>query len=214
MVALLPLAGEPARAAAPAPALLGAGQSGVPSGRLGTCDGLEAYQCFTSMDDRPPFFVEPWEFPTRDGGAGDEDAPRAAADALAGALAGLGYEGVVIVPQSAPTPGYYVSGASSSTLVEFFVEGDGSDNLVQVRAEAARTRVGIAAALGRPNAKLQRVRLALGWDEVVVLRNRRRAFGIVQSGFDEFGPVAPLGDDIDPDDALGDGPRGYRETRD
>ena len=48
----------------------------------------------------------------------------------------------------------------------------------------------------------------------VVLRNRRRVFAIVESAWDEFGPVAPIGE-VDPDDALAlDGPRGYEKTKD
>ena len=214
------LAREPSLAAVlPAETqLLGAGQSGVPSSQLGTCDGSEQFQCFTSMDDRPPFFTQPWEFPARDGGGEGDDAIRAV-DAMVDALDSLHYENIVVAPQEAPTPGFYISASSSSSLVEFFIEGDGADNLVQVRLETVKQRgTGLIYALGRlgssPQAELRRIRLALGWSEVVVLRNRRRVFAIVESGWDEFGPVAPIGE-VDPDDALAlDGPRGYEKTKD
>jgi len=36
---------------------------GIVDGTLGTCDGFSAGTCVSTFDDRPPFFVAPWEYP-------------------------------------------------------------------------------------------------------------------------------------------------------
>ena len=43
--------------------------------------------------------------------------------------------------------------------------------------------------LGANRKRLERARIALGWDKVPVLRNRRRALVVVESPFDSFGPA-------------------------
>eukprot|EP00951_Prasinocladus_malaysianus_P023880 scaffold204403_cov50-Prasinocladus_malaysianus.AAC.2 len=70
--------------------------------------------------------------------------------------------------------------------VEFLIPpGDGT---VSVRAAARRS--------GRPDggrnaARLEDLRKSLGWDEVPILRNRRRRFFIIESPWDDFGPPPP-----------------------
>lgn len=43
---------------------------------------------------------------------------------------------------------------------------------------------------------LEKVRISLGWENVYILRNRKRLFGVVESPFDTFGDAAPSGDDV------------------
>jgi hypothetical protein len=52
---------------------------------------------------------------------------------------------------------------------------------------------------GQPSQLLEAVRIRLGWEEVPILRNRRRALFFGESPFDEFGPTPPPGLDYTKD---------------
>lgn len=43
---------------------------------------------------------------------------------------------------------------------------------------------------------LEKVRVSLGWENVYILRNRKRFFGVLESPFDAFGDAAPVGEDV------------------
>jgi hypothetical protein len=45
----------------------------------------------------------------------------------------------------------------------------------------------------QPSQLLESVRIRLGWEEVPILRNRRRALFFGESPFDDFGPTPPPG---------------------
>ncbi|GFR48772.1 hypothetical protein Agub_g10593 [Astrephomene gubernaculifera] len=46
--------------------------------------------------------------------------------------------------------------------------------------------------VGRNEQRLEQLRVLLGWEQVPILRNRRRALYFVESPWDTFGPVPPL----------------------
>jgi hypothetical protein len=49
---------------------------------------------------------------------------------------------------------------------------------------------------GRQERRLESIRAALGWEQVPIIRNRSRLFGVIESPFDTFGPTPPAG--LDP----------------
>ena len=198
---------------------LRADERGVSStGRLGTCDNSKPYACFSSMDDRPPFFVAPWEF---------SGTAREAAMQLSNVLRDMEYQ-VTISNVQQQSGAIYVSAekpeAMGIQLLEFFFDNDDSDRLVQVRANSsganknrsslAGSMLMLTAAFGAPAQKaLEGVRVRMGWDEAIVLRNRKRVLGIIETPFDSYGPVPPFGesvDSIDPDDRLAGNENGLR----
>jgi len=75
--------------------------------------------------------------------------------------------------------------------VEFFFTPN--DTLVQFRA----VRQGaMQSDLGENRKRLEKARLALGWEQVPVLRNRRRALVVVESPWDSFGPAMSERDEL------------------
>jgi hypothetical protein len=83
-------------------------------------------------------------------------------------------------------------GGFSRDLFEFLFTGQ-DDNTVSLRALP-----GLQNFLGTIAAQrfLESLRLELGWENVVVLRGRTRALGVIESPFDTFGDPAPLGSDL------------------
>ncbi|GIL79789.1 hypothetical protein Vretimale_12413 [Volvox reticuliferus] len=164
---------------------------GVVDDTLGSCGGLRS--CVSSFDDRPGHFVAPWTY---------EAVNRAdAVQMLAQAVEHLG--GDVQKLEAGTSYGYvYVTWTSwqGTDDVEFLLP-DG-DNTVVLRSAA---RVQGVSDLGRNERRLEQIRLKLGWEEVPILRNRRRALFIVESPWDSFGPVPPTDPDyrygIDLDEA-------------
>ena len=69
---------------------------------------------------------------------------------------------------------------------EFFFAPE--DTLVQFRS-ARRGEAGVSGDFSANRNRLEKVRIALGWEKVPVLRNRRRALVVVESPFDNFGPA-------------------------
>jgi hypothetical protein len=81
----------------------------------------------------------------------------------------------------------YGACSGQSTLEFLFAE---DDNTVQLRGlPAAANGVSTRVFTGR----LEQLRKALRWQEVVILRNGKRLFGDVESPFDSFGDAPPLG---------------------
>lgn len=74
---------------------------------------------------------------------------------------------------------------------EFFFTPN--DVLVQFRA--AR-RGDIPSDFGANRRRLEKIRIALGWEKVPVLRNRRRALVVVESPLDSFGPPMQFTDEF------------------
>jgi hypothetical protein len=83
-------------------------------------------------------------------------------------------------------------GGFSRDLFEFLFTGQ-DDNTVSLRALP-----GLQNFLGTIGAQhfLESLRLELGWENVVVLRGRTRALGVIESPFDTFGDPAPLDSDL------------------
>lgn len=85
----------------------------------------------------------------------------------------------------------FASGRSEDTLEFLFAE---NDNTVTMRAVSNQDSF----FQNRSNAKrLEGIRVGLQWDNVFILRNRKRLFGVVESPFDSFGPTPPVGSDYD-----------------
>lgn len=61
-----------------------------------------------------------------------------------------------------------------------------------VTASVGGAYFGGAVSRGGLYGKFEKLRLALRWQDVYVLRNRKRVFGVVESPFDRFGDVPPL----------------------
>lgn len=68
-----------------------------------------------------------------------------------------------------------------------------SDTTVSLRAVPSGKGVLTKSRMRRT---LEKVRISLGWEQVYILRNRKRLFGVLESPFDAFGDAAPTGDDV------------------
>ena len=162
--------------------------SGRQSGGLGTCG--DSCTCLSTYDDRPAYFYNPWEW---SGAKGPQEAMSkitAEVERQGGHLervevggAGDGDNG------AAGAEGYIWATFKSGQVtddVEFLIPP--GDTTVSIRA-ASRTES--LPGKGRNKARLKVMRLSLGWDEVPILRNRRRLFFVVESPWDDFGPPPP-----------------------
>lgn len=78
-----------------------------------------------------------------------------------------------------------------SDVLEFLFESD--DNVVELRGVAG----GGLFPQSRLQGQFEQLRAALRWDEVYILRNRKRFFGVLESPLDTFGDETPLGYNID-----------------
>ena len=109
---------------------------------------------------------------------------------LVSVLDSKGYE----VVQSDPlyVQATYSSRSGTDTLEFLFTE---DDNTVQLRGLPATSSFEPVLVSRRTlQGKFETLRKALRWQEVVILRNRKRLFGIIQSPFDSFGDAPPLGE--------------------
>lgn len=152
----------------------GAGPSG-----LGVVDDLLADcpsspTCVSSQDDRPYSFMEPWAY----------DGPwERAMSRLRSYVEGSGAKVVASSPRYLRVE-YEATKALSASVddVEFyFTPGDA---LVQFRC-ARRSGV---SDLGAGRRRMDGIRLALKFEPIPVLRNRKRAFFFGESPLDSFGP--------------------------
>lgn len=134
--------------------------------------------CVSSQDDRPQAWDNPWVF---DGGAEDclKSLRRFIEKKLNGRVVATDGERYLRVEFEDKSPL-----GTSIDDAEFFFAPD--DSLVQFRSSR---RGGSGSDFGANRKRLERARIALGWEKVPVLRNRRRALVVVESPFDSFGPA-------------------------
>eukprot|EP00747_Dinoflagellata_sp_TGD_P068228 gnl/TRDRNA2_/TRDRNA2_155623_c1_seq1.p1 gnl/TRDRNA2_/TRDRNA2_155623_c1~~gnl/TRDRNA2_/TRDRNA2_155623_c1_seq1.p1 ORF type:complete len:202 (-),score=50.63 gnl/TRDRNA2_/TRDRNA2_155623_c1_seq1:30-635(-) len=161
---------------------------GAPGGALGSCSGLEPRAvCLTSADDRPPYFLNPYEY---------EDSLDDALTALEKAVVRLGGE---VLEKKKKGDGFdaYLwayfakSGVDGGLDVEWVFLPN--DNIVDAKALSRGDTGGLGNFFGKNSATklLEDVRLKAGWTEVYILRNRKNALIVGQSPFDGFGPTPP-----------------------
>eukprot|EP00198_Chlamydomonas_reinhardtii_P006596 XP_001695932.1 predicted protein [Chlamydomonas reinhardtii] len=148
-----------------------------------SCAGLDT--CLSSFDDRPGHFIAPWTF--------DNGSRHEAVQQLVNAVREAG--GVVQEVTDGDRYGYVYATFEGGPLqgvddVELLLP-DG-DTTVVLRSSARKQGL---PDLGRNERRLEQLRRRLGWEPVPILRNRRRALLFVESPWDSFGPVPPMGSD-------------------
>lgn len=144
--------------------------------------------CVSSQDDRPAAWDNPW---IAEGSVPDAMARlREVVERRLGGRVLASDERFLRAEFTESTPL-----GSSVDVAEWFYAPD--DELVQFRA--ARRGDAISD-FGANRRRLEKARIALGWEKVPVLRNRRRAFVVGESPFDSFGPAlySETYDDKDP----------------
>jgi uncharacterized protein (DUF1499 family) len=130
--------------------------------------------CVSSQDDRPAVFDNPW--------VAEEPLPRAMQRLKAQVMR---LKGRVLEEEERYLRAEFAAKGPLGESVdeaEFFFTPN--DVLVQFRA----ARRGGAPDFGANRQRMEKARIALGWEKVEVLRNRRRALVVVESPFDTFGP--------------------------
>lgn len=146
---------------------------GVTQGLLDPCP--ETASCVSSQDDAARggrAFAEPWSY--------DDADWTAAARKLARAL-DLDADVSDVFASDRYVRCVARSGGAVDDLEFYFTENDAT---VQFRA----ARRGGAQDLGANAQRLERLRRRCGFDKIVVLRNRRRTLGFIESPLDSFGP--------------------------
>ncbi|KAL3922385.1 MAG: hypothetical protein SGPRY_004580, partial [Prymnesium sp.] len=135
--------------------------------------------CVSSQDDRPQAWDNPWD---TDG----EEPSKAIGRQGLRRLIETKLKGNVVVADERYLRAEFVSNGLLGTAVdeaEFYYSPD--DTLIQFRA----SRRGEAVSdFGANRKRLEQARIALGYEKVPVLRNRRRALVVVESPLDSFGP--------------------------
>lgn len=120
--------------------------------------------CVSSQDDRPQSWDNPWIF---EGSLADSYASlRRVIGKLGGRIVAADGERYLRAEFEDRSP----LGTSVDDAEFFFTQGD---DLVQFRSER---RGGTGTDFGANRKRLERARIALGWEKVPVLRNRRRAY--------------------------------------
>ena len=126
--------------------------------------------CVSSQDDRPAAWDNPWEY--------DGDAA-SAQSRLVAALTSAKFGGRVLERAERYVRADFDGGAD---VAEFYFTPN--DDTVQFRAERRD-----GADFGANRGRLEKLRIACGWEKLPVLRNRRRTFIVGESPFDSFGPA-------------------------
>ena len=136
--------------------------------------------CVSSQDDRPQSWDNPWVF---EGSNTDAYAKlkKFIEKKLNGRITAGDGERYMMVVFEDKSP----IGTTTIDDAEFFFAPD--DTLVQFRS--SRRGDGAMSDFGANRKRLERARIALGWEKVPVLRNRRRALVVVESPLDSFGPA-------------------------
>lgn len=159
------------------PALATASQSGLglqPNGLLKVCTNNEFSGCVSSQDDRPAFFMEPW---TYDGSY--ENAKR---KIIAYAL---NFKGASLISSADRYLQFAFSNADGSVDdTEFYFTPN--DSTIQFRSN--RRGSNVLSDFGLNRKRIEKIRIATDFENVPVLRNRRRKFVFIESPFDDFGP--------------------------
>jgi len=136
--------------------------------------------CVSSQDDRPQSWDNPWAF---DGSVADgyKALRRLVEGKLGGRIVAEDGQRYMRAEFEATSPL-----GTAIDVAEFFFAPN--DSLVQFRA-ARRGDAGFLGDSGANRKRLEKARIALGWEKVPVLRNRRRALVVAESPFDSFGPA-------------------------
>ena len=151
-----------------------------PDGIFADCSSA----CVSSQDDRPAVWDNPWIA---------EQEPSTAMKRLRSVVEKK-LQGRVVEQDERYLRAEFSAkgplGGESVDDAEFYFMPN--DVLVQFRA----ARRGDAPDFGANRNRLEKARIALGWEKVQVLRNRRRALIVVESPFDSFGPATYDRDDL------------------
>lgn len=148
---------------------------GVVDETLGACGAI--LNCVSTFDDRPDFFIAPWEFPGK------------LPNALQQMERILAEEGGTIEEQGNRYI-HVVFTDKDGTIddVEFLFSIPSEDATVNIRAASRRIS---SKDYGRNLKRLAKIRQALTWEEVPILRNRNRKLFFLESPWDTFGPEPP-----------------------
>ncbi|KAH7289262.1 hypothetical protein KP509_31G067000 [Ceratopteris richardii] len=148
---------------------------GVVDETLGTCGG--AQNCVSTFDDRPAFFIAPWEFPGK------------LTAAFENVKLVLIQEGGDIVEQSDRYM-HVIFTDDDGTIddLELLFSDPSEDAIVNIRSASRKVSQGDN---GRNKKRLEKVRGTLMWEEVPILRNRNRKLFFLESPWDTFGPEPP-----------------------
>ncbi|WIA14255.1 hypothetical protein OEZ85_002791 [Tetradesmus obliquus] len=196
---------------------------GPVDGTLGSCSGIDP--CSSSYDDRPPHFVAPWQFDGSQAVAvrdlvdtleelgasvqqqrGDYVYAIWSTPGVAGSsgrLVDLEFlfaenDNTVAVraapQQQQPSPSSPSTSATGATTTTSSSTSTAAAANIGFLSSALLSIMG-----GQPGQLLEAVRIRLGWEEVPILRNRRRALFFGESPFDDFGPTPPPGLDYSKD---------------
>jgi len=168
---------------------------GAVDGTLGSCSQITS--CLSSYDDDPAHFIPPWEYQERS----VDDAMKNLKQAVlqAGAVhveqEGRRYLYAVFPPageglSSLPLPLLGLSGLDHAPDDVEFLFADDNDTRVEIRSASRLYRFPDG---NRQHKRLEAIRACLRWEQVPVMRNRRRVLGIIESPWDTYGPTAPSG---------------------
>lgn len=148
---------------------------GVVDETLGACGAVP--NCVSTFDDRPAFFIAPWEFPGK------------LPTAFQQMQRILVEEGGIITEQGNRYI-HVVFTDKDGTIddAEFLFSIPSIDVTVNIRSASRRVS---SNDYGRNQNRLERIRRALMWEEVPVLRNRSRKLFFLESPWDTFGPEPP-----------------------
>eukprot|EP01023_Acetabularia_acetabulum_P044538 TRINITY_DN4475_c0_g1_i1.p1 TRINITY_DN4475_c0_g1~~TRINITY_DN4475_c0_g1_i1.p1 ORF type:complete len:255 (-),score=21.56 TRINITY_DN4475_c0_g1_i1:145-909(-) len=144
---------------------------------LGSCAGQK--NCLSTYDDRPGFFISPWEY---------DCSQTQALEKLISAL--ITFDAIIIEQSDNYIYATFRAFGGQIDDVEFLFPSE--DNTLSIRSAS---RAQIISDFGRNYSRLEQIRIYLGFQIVPVLRNRQRLLGVVESPFDTFGPEPPLGTD-------------------
>jgi len=136
--------------------------------------------CVSSQDDRPSVWDNPWIA---------EEKPEAAMALLRGVVEKRLGGRIVLQGDRYLAASFEGRGPLGGAVVDdaewYFAP---NDVLVQFRA-SRRGGGEVVTDFGANRDRMEKIRIALGWEKVEVLRNRRRALVVVESPFDSFGPA-------------------------
>jgi len=145
---------------------------------LGVIDELLAEcptekSCASSQDDRPPVFQEPWQY--------DDSTQEKTMRRLKGYVESM--PGVEVITAEEGYLRADLTEKGDVNELEFFFTPN--DSIIQFRA----ARRGVGDDKGANQKRMEKMRIALGFEKIPVLRNRRRALFFLESPLDAFGPV-------------------------
>ncbi|KAL2610554.1 hypothetical protein R1flu_029127 [Riccia fluitans] len=150
---------------------------GVVDETLGTCNST--LNCVSTFDDRPKYFMAPWEFPGK-----LPDALKVLKETLLSMGADL-----IAEPEERYVHAVFTDKKDGVIDdVEFLFSKPSEDATVVMRAASRAQGV---ADNERNKRRLEQIRSTLTWEQVPILRNRSRALFFLESPWDTFGPEPP-----------------------